>query len=81
MENHTFRKKRMAKYFIIGGLVLVATGLILHFAPWLLNWFGKLPGDVRVENKNSRVYFPWVSMLVISTVITILVNLFRWLKK
>jgi hypothetical protein len=78
---YIFNEKRMAKFLIIAGIILVAIGLILYFAPWLINWFGKLPGDVRIENKNSRIYFPWVSMIVISIVLTILVNLFRWLKK
>ncbi|STY95025.1 Protein of uncharacterised function (DUF2905) [Moraxella atlantae] len=47
--------------------------------PNALGWFGHLPGDVRYEssNKNVRVYAPFVSMLVLSIVLTIILNLFR----
>jgi hypothetical protein len=38
-------------------------------------WFGHLPGDIRIERENARVYVPIVSMLVISVVLTILLNL------
>lgn len=42
-----------------------------------LGWFGRLPGDVRVEGERSRVYFPIVSMLVLSVAITLIVSLIR----
>ncbi len=46
-------------------------------APGLLNWFGKLPGDIRIESERSRTFIPITSMIVLSVVLTILVNLFR----
>ena len=56
---------------IIAGLVIWAGGL---------SWFGRLPGDIRIEGENTRVYIPLVSMLVVSVVLTVLVNLIgRWL--
>jgi len=67
----------MAKWIMIAGAVIFAVGAILQFAPWLLTWFGKLPGDIRIESENSRFYFPITSMLLVSVVLTILVNLFR----
>ena len=48
--------------------VLVAAGAF--------NWFGRLPGDVRIEGERTRVYVPLVSMLLLSLVLTILLNLF-----
>ena len=36
----------MGKWLIIIGLLLVVLGLLLHYVPWTLNWFGKLPGDI-----------------------------------
>jgi len=48
----------VSRWFIIAGLVLVALGLILHYAPWLLNWFGRLPGDIRTEGEQTRVFIP-----------------------
>ncbi|WP_415880454.1 DUF2905 domain-containing protein [Methylomonas sp. TEB] len=60
---------------IIGSAILVL-GLILNYAPWLVNWFGKLPGDIRIQNKNSFVFIPITSMIVVSVLITLLANLF-----
>ena len=67
----------MPKWLIIAGLVLVALGLILQFAPWLLNWFGRLPGDIRISSENTRVFFPITSMILVSVVLTLLINLFQ----
>lgn len=66
----------MAKLFIILGLVILGIGLILNYAPWLLNWFGHLPGDIRIQNEKSNIFIPITSMLVISIVLSILINLF-----
>lgn len=68
----------MARWFIIAGILLIAIGVLLYLAPWLFNWFGKLPGDIRIEKENSKVYFPITSMLIISVVLTILVNVIRF---
>ena len=58
------------------GLVLVVIGLVLGFAPGLLGWFGHLPGDIRIERENGTFIFPVTSMIIVSVVLTILVNLF-----
>jgi len=69
----------MAKWIMITGAMLFVIGALLHFAPGALNWFGRLPGDIRIESENGKFYFPITSMLLISVVITILVNLLkRW---
>jgi hypothetical protein len=64
------------KLLIIIGAIVVVFGLIVSYAPWLINWFGKLPGDIRIEDENSLVFIPFASMLIISVVLTIVVNLF-----
>jgi len=61
---------------ILGGAILII-GLIITYAPWLLNWFGKLPGDIHIKNENSSVFFPITSMIVISVVLSLMINLFR----
>lgn len=67
----------MARWLILIGLVIVAVGLILQFAPSLLNWFGRLPGDIRIETDRGRLFFPITSMLILSGVLTLLIHLFR----
>lgn len=66
----------MARTLIIIGLVLVAVGLILSFYPKAFSWFGRLPGDIRVEKENSFFFFPITTMIVISIVLTIILNIF-----
>jgi len=68
----------MGKLFIAAGIALVAIGLALQFAPWLLSWFGRLPGDIRIEGARGRFYFPVVSMIIVSLVLSLLLN---WLRR
>ncbi len=67
----------MARWLITAGIILIAAGLVYHFAPWLITWFGKLPGDIRIETGRSKIFIPLVSMILLSIIITILINLFR----
>ena len=67
----------MARWLMIAGIILLIVGAVLHYAPWLLNWFGKLPGDIRIESGRSKIYIPITSMIIISIVLTIIINLFR----
>ena len=67
----------MSRWFIMAGTVLIRTGIIWHFAPWLLNWFGKLPGDIRIEGEHTRIFIPITSMLIVSIILSIIFNLFN----
>ncbi len=64
------------KILIYAGLLMTGIGLLLNFAPWLINWFGRLPGDIRIEEENKFLFFPITSMIVISIILSIIVNLF-----
>jgi hypothetical protein len=66
----------MSKILIITGAVILTLGIVLYYAPWLVSWFGKLPGDIRIENQNSFVFIPITSMIVLSLLLTLLINLF-----
>jgi len=64
------------KILVAIGVVLVLVGLIVSYAPWLINWFGKLPGDIRIEDQQRFVFIPITSMLLVSIILTLIVNLF-----
>lgn len=49
---------------VVLGVVIVVTGLLIWSGG--LDWFGRLPGDVRIERENTRVYIPITSMLLLS---------------
>ena len=61
------------------GACVVLVGALVRFAPGLFSWFGHLPGDVRIESENSRVLIPITSMIVVSIVLTLVVNAVAWL--
>jgi hypothetical protein len=57
------------------GVAIVLIGLLVWTGAFA--WFGRLPGDVRIERESVRVYFPIASMLVISVVLSLLLYLVR----
>lgn len=67
----------MPRILIIIGFLCIAIGLIWSYAPWTLNWFGKLPGDINIQSERSQVFIPITSMIIISVVVSLLINLFR----
>ncbi len=66
----------LSKTLVMLGAVILLAGLVLKYAPWLLNWFGKLPGDIRIQNQNSFIFIPISSMIIVSLLATLIVNLF-----
>lgn len=67
--------KALGQLLLTIGLIVAVIGL-LAMRGWL-GWFGNLPGDVRVERENMRVYFPIVSMLLISILLSVLSYVIR----
>lgn len=67
----------MSKMLIIAGLSLAVLGALLHFVPWMLDWFGKLPGDIRIQSGQTRIFIPITSMIVISILISLVIYFFR----
>jgi len=67
----------MARGLMILGAALLLLGIVLHYAPWLFGWFGRLPGDIRIETARGRLFIPFTSMLLVSLVASLLLNLFR----
>jgi uncharacterized membrane protein len=57
---------------VVIGIGVVVLGLLI--ASGALSWFGRLPGDIRHESAGARVFVPITSMIVVSIVVTLLVN-------
>jgi hypothetical protein len=63
---------------VLLGLAIVVVGLLVWAGGFA--WFGRLPGDIRIERETVHIYIPIVSMLLVSLVLTLLLNLLRrWL--
>ena len=54
------------------GLLLLLIGILVHVGAF--SWFGRLPGDIRIDGESTRVHIPLVSMLLVSLGLTLVVN-------
>lgn len=64
----------MGKFLIMAGIVLVAVGII-----WLVGerfGLGRLPGDIVIEGENTRFYFPIMTSIIISIILSLALWLF-----
>ena len=70
----------ISKLLIVIGSIAVALGLVLSYAPWLVNWFGHLPGDIRIEDDKKFIFIPLTSMIVVSIAISLIFHLISLFK-
>jgi hypothetical protein len=63
----------IGRLLIIGGVLLAIIGVVLVVAP-SIPFLGRLPGDIHIEGDNVRVFIPLGTMLVVSIILTILLN-------
>ena len=66
----------VGKFLIIIGIAIVVLGIIL-WSGIGAGFLGKLPGDIRIERGNSVFYFPIVTCIVISIVLSLIFSFFR----
>ncbi len=64
-----------ARLLIIIGLVIVFAGVLILIAIRFFPWLGNLPGDVRIERENFNIYMPFATMLLVSILASILLNI------
>ncbi len=66
----------LGKFVVITGIIMTLVGLVLWsgFAP---KWLGRLPGDIRIERDHSAFYFPIVTCIILSIVLSLLLSIFR----
>ncbi|HXV64623.1 MAG TPA: DUF2905 domain-containing protein [Vicinamibacteria bacterium] len=57
------------------GAALLTLGLVVHWGGF--SWFGRLPGDIRYESETTRVFVPLTSMILLSVLATLALNLLR----
>ena len=69
--------QNLGKYIIWGGLFVIVAGVAIYFFHDKLHWLGRLPGDIRIERENFRFYFPIVTMILISLLLTLIVNIIK----
>jgi hypothetical protein len=65
----------IGRLLLVAGLLVAAVGAAMLLLPQL-PWLGRLPGDIHVERENFSFHFPLVTCLVVSAVLTLLLNIF-----
>ena len=69
--------ENLGKMLVSIGVFLTVAGLMLWFAADKLSWFGRLPGDIRVEKPGFQFYAPLMTSLVLSIGLTLILWLFK----
>ena len=69
--------QQTGKYIIVAGMLIVIAGVLIYFFHSYFRWIGKLPGDISIEKENFRFYFPVATMILISIIVTLSVNIIK----
>ena len=68
----------LGRTLILIGAALMALGVVLQLAPHI-PLVGKLPGDIRIEREGYSLYFPVTTCVVLSVLVTLVLQLIaRW---
>ena len=67
--------RSMGWLVIVAGICVIIVGVLILTGG--LSWFGRLPGDIRIEGERTRVYIPLTSMLLISLALSLIIYLVR----
>jgi len=74
--------ENIARYAMIGGIILFLIGGGVYLAAKFGLPLGRLPGDIRIEGENGSFYFPITTSILVSVVLTIVLNVIvRLLRK
>ncbi len=74
--------ENIARYLMIGGVILFLIGGGVYLAVKFGIPLGRLPGDIRIEGENGSFYFPITTSILVSVVLTIVLNvIIRLLRK
>lgn len=65
--------QQTGKIIIILGIILIILGIILYVFSDKLQWFGNLPGDIKIKKEHFTFYAPITSMILISIVISFII--------
>jgi len=72
--------REVGRLLVVVGLIMAAAGLLLSFGAKLPFRLGRLPGDISYQGRHGSVYFPVVTCIVLSLILTLIlwiVNSFR----
>ena len=75
-RNLLYAVRELGKFVVVIGVVITLVGLVM-WSGFALKWLGRLPGDIRIEREHSAFYFPIVTCIILSIVLSLLLSIFR----
>ena len=69
--------QQAGKVLIIAGIIFIIAGVIVYFAGNKFGWIGNLPGDIRIEKENVKIYIPVTTMILVSVLLSLIIYLIR----
>ncbi|MEZ4941735.1 MAG: DUF2905 domain-containing protein [Saprospiraceae bacterium] len=72
-----FNTNALPKLLLTAGVLLIVLGLLAWALQGRLGWLGRLPGDIRIERENFRLYFPITTMILLSLMLSAVLWLAR----
>jgi len=73
--------ENISKILIGLGVLFIVLGVLTYLFGGLFSWFGKLPGDIRIEGENYFIYAPITSFLLLSLILNIIYHVItEWMK-
>jgi hypothetical protein len=66
----------LGKFLVIVGVITTVGGLLM-WGGLVPKWLGRLPGDIRIERGHSAFYFPIVTCIIVSILLSLLLSIFR----
>ncbi len=70
-----FPTQSIGRLLVVSGIILIVIGVIFLFGD-KIPWLGKLPGDITIKRENFTLHIPIVTMLILSILLTVILNLF-----
>ena len=64
--------ERVGKMIILIGILIVIAGIVIWLLGDKLRFLGHLPGDIRIERENYRIYIPITTMILVSAVLSLI---------
>ena len=68
--------RELGKFVVIIGVITMLVGLMM-WGGLTPKWLGRLPGDIRIEREHSAFYFPIVTCIILSILLSLLLSIFR----
>ena len=67
--------RELGKLVVIIGVLTTLSGLLM-WSGFVPKWLGRLPGDIRIEREHSAFYFPIVTCIILSIMLSLLLSIF-----